>query len=243
MMIIINVTLLTSVTCLPCVSAVTLAVCFTQAWHSTFAVFAARQAAGVSCIQVLYITENTSETRLANAGVGVGVDWKAGTMNTPVCWRRETVQEIKLRMEKTLLVSFQYAAEPESHSLVSITGIANLLVTKSPCPPRMAGTGETLVTRWVAVPLDAGTSLARLAAWFHPVSQPLSVAPQSSWTWRALVMPGSQVLELSVDVEITEASMEAGAVTASGAELQCRKAARSWCLLWHSCTENRHRWI
>lgn len=75
--------LLTSVTRLPCISTVTLAVGLAQARHSTFAMFTARQTAGVSCVLVLLITEYASETRLAAAGVGVGVDWKAGTMDTP----------------------------------------------------------------------------------------------------------------------------------------------------------------
>lgn len=110
------------------------------------------------------------------------------------------------------------------NTLISITGIADLLVTQSPCPTGMAGTGETLVTRWVAVALDAGTSLARLAARLHPISQPLSIGLRIPWAWRALVMPGSQILELSVDVEVTETSVEAGAVTASRAELQSREA-------------------
>lgn len=74
---------LTSVTRLSCISTVTLAVSLAQARHSTFAMFTARQTAGVSCILVLLITEYTSKTRLATTGVGVGVDWKAGTMNTP----------------------------------------------------------------------------------------------------------------------------------------------------------------
>lgn len=74
---------LTSVAGLPCISTVTLAVCLAQARHSTFPVFTARQTAGISCILVLLITEYTRKTRLAAAGVRVGVDWKAGTMDTP----------------------------------------------------------------------------------------------------------------------------------------------------------------
>lgn len=74
---------LTSVTRLSCISTVTLAVSLAQARHSTFAMFTARQTAGVSCILVLLITEYPSKTRLAATGVGVGVDWKAGTMDTP----------------------------------------------------------------------------------------------------------------------------------------------------------------
>lgn len=45
--------------------------------------FTARQTAGVSRILVLLITEHASKTRLAATGVGVGVDWKAGTVDTP----------------------------------------------------------------------------------------------------------------------------------------------------------------
>lgn len=74
---------LTSVARLSCVSTVTLAVCLAQAWHSTLSVFTARQTAGISCILVLLITEYARKTGLAAAGVGVGVDWKAGAMDTP----------------------------------------------------------------------------------------------------------------------------------------------------------------
>lgn len=45
--------------------------------------FTARQTAGVSCVLVLLITEYAREARLAAAGVGVGVNWNAGTMDTP----------------------------------------------------------------------------------------------------------------------------------------------------------------
>lgn len=74
---------LTSVTCISCISTVTLAVCLAQARHSTFAMFTARHTAGVGSILVLLITEYTSKTRLTATGVRVGVDWKAGTMDTP----------------------------------------------------------------------------------------------------------------------------------------------------------------
>lgn len=74
---------LTSVTCVSCISTVTLAVCLAQARHSTFPVFTARRTTGIGCILVLLITEHTRKTRLAAAGVRVGVDRKAGTMDTP----------------------------------------------------------------------------------------------------------------------------------------------------------------
>lgn len=51
--------------------------------------FAAGQAAGIRCILVLLITEDTSKARLAAAGVRVRVDWDAGAMDTPVGWKRE----------------------------------------------------------------------------------------------------------------------------------------------------------
>lgn len=87
---------LTSITRLSCVSAVTLAVCFTQARHSAFAMFTAGLTAGVRCILVLLVTENAHKSRLAAAGVGVGVDWKTGTMDTPVAWRKEGQLKVKM---------------------------------------------------------------------------------------------------------------------------------------------------
>lgn len=86
---------LTSVACLSCVATVTLAVHFAQAWHSTFAMFAAGQATGAGRILVLLITKYASKARLAAAGVGVGVDREAGTMNTPAVWRRRDRTENK----------------------------------------------------------------------------------------------------------------------------------------------------
>lgn len=65
------------------ISAVTLAVCFSQSGHSAFAVFAARQAAGIARFPVLLVTENAAEPGLAAAGVRVGVDGQAGAVNTP----------------------------------------------------------------------------------------------------------------------------------------------------------------
>lgn len=59
------------------------------------------------------------------------------------------------------------------HSLVAFTGVVDLLVTQRPRPARVAGAGEAPVAGRVAVALNAGPSLAGLAAWFHPVAQPL----------------------------------------------------------------------
>lgn len=90
-----------------------------------------------------------------------------------------------------------------------------MLVTQSTRPPRVAGAREATVTRRVAIALNADASLTRLAARFHPVTQPLSAAKQSPRTQSFRLQPGSQVLELPVDVEVTEAAMEAGAVPTS----------------------------
>lgn len=76
--------MLTSVARLSCISTAALAVGFAQARHATLSVFTARQAAGVGGIPVLLVTEDASETGLAAAGVGIRVDWEAGTVDTPV---------------------------------------------------------------------------------------------------------------------------------------------------------------
>lgn len=86
---------LTSFTCLADVAAVTLAVCLPQAWHPTLAMFTVREATGIGAILVLLITQNTRMTRLAAAGVGVRVDWKAGAMDTP-----EDGDTSKVKIEK-----------------------------------------------------------------------------------------------------------------------------------------------
>ena len=91
-----------------------------------------------------------------------------------------------------------------------------MLVTQCPRPARVAGAGEAAMPCWVAVTLDAGTSLARLAAWLHPVAQPLSGgALCSPRAWSPWPQPGPQVLELPVDVQVTEAAVEAGAVAST----------------------------
>lgn len=58
--------------------------------------------------------------------------------------------------------------------LVAITGVADLLVTHSSRPARVTSTSEATVTSRVAFTLDTGASLTGLAAWLHPVAQPLS---------------------------------------------------------------------
>lgn len=91
-----------------------------------------------------------------------------------------------------------------------------MLVTQRPCPAWVAGAGEATVPRHMAVTLDTGTSLAGLAPWLHPLAQPLSgSALCRTGACCPRPQPGSQVLELPVDVQITEAAMEAGAVTSS----------------------------
>lgn len=78
----------------------------------------------------------------------------------------------------------------------------------------MAGAGEASMSRRVAVALDAGPSLTGLAAWLHPLAQPLSAGALCRCGAQSpRAQPGPQVLELPVDVQVTEAAVEAGAVT------------------------------
>lgn len=102
----------------------------------------------------------------------------------------------------------------KNHSLVAITGVVNLLVTECPRPARVAGTREATMPRRVAVTLDAGSSLTGLAAWLHPLAQPPSVGALCSLRART-PQPSPQILELPIDVKVTEAAMEAGAVTST----------------------------
>lgn len=74
---------LTSVTCLSCVAAEALTVGLAQARHSTLPVLAAEQAARVGCVLLLFVAQDAREAGLAAAGVGVGVDGNAGSMNAP----------------------------------------------------------------------------------------------------------------------------------------------------------------
>lgn len=110
----------------------------------------------------------------------------------------------------------RHSETQNNHSLVPITWIVDLLVTQRPCPAWVAGAGEATVPRRVAVTLDTGTSLAGLAARLHSLAQPLSGGALchtgACCPWP---QPGRQVLELSVDVQVTEAAMEAGTVTSS----------------------------
>lgn len=103
--------------------------------------------------------------------------------------------------------------ETVKHLLVAITRVVDLLVTQCPCPARVAGAGETTMPCWVAVTLDAGASLAGLASWLHPLAQPLSggaqCTPRIHCSW---FQPSRQILELSIDVEVTEAAVKAGAI-------------------------------
>lgn len=80
----------------------------------------------------------------------------------------------------------------------------------------MAGAGEAAMPRRVAVTLDAGASLAGLAARLHPVAQPLSGGALCRPGARSpRPQPGAQVLELPVDVQVTEAAVEAGAIASA----------------------------
>ena len=95
--------------------------------------FAARQTAGVSCVLVLLIAEHAGKTRLAATGVRVGVDWKAGAMNTP------EDEEGSDRKDKDVDRYIVTPSHTHSHrgtqttcikySLVAITGVVDLLVT------------------------------------------------------------------------------------------------------------------
>lgn len=102
------------------------------------------------------------------------------------------------------------------HPLVAITGVVDLLVTQCPRPARVARAGEASVARRVAVALQAGGSLTGLTAWLHPLAQPLPVGVLSCGGAGG---PGPQascqVLELPVDVQVTEAAMETSAVASS----------------------------
>lgn len=97
------------------------------------------------------------------------------------------------------------------HSLVAITGVVDLLVTQCPCPAWMAGAGETPMPCWVAVTLDTDASLAGLAAWLHPVTQP----PSGGALCSPRPQPSCQVLELPVNVQVTQAAMEAASVASA----------------------------
>lgn len=106
--------------------------------------------------------------------------------------------------------------QTNKHSLVAITGIVDLLVTHCSRPARVAGAGKATMPCWVAVTLDTGASLAGLAAWLHPVAQPLSGGALCCPRARSpRPQPGTKVLELPVDVQITETTMEAGAVSST----------------------------
>lgn len=103
----------------------------------------------------------------------------------------------------------------QMHPLVAITGVVDLLVTQRARPARVARAGEASMPSRVTVTLQAGGSLARLAAWLHPLAQPLSAGALSPGP-----QSGCQVLELPVDVQITEAAMKTSAVASSWAVLQ-----------------------
>lgn len=101
-------------------------------------------------------------------------------------------------------------------ALVAITGVADLLVTQCSCPARVAGAGEATMPCWVAVTLDADASLAGLAAWFYPLAQPLSGGALCHLrAWSPWLQPSTEVLELPIDVQITEAAMKAGAIAST----------------------------
>lgn len=127
----------------------------------------------------------------------------------------------------------------EHRSLVSVAGVVDLLVAQRPRPAGVAGAAEASVARWVAVTLDAGAPLAGLAAWLHPLAQPLSAgALLRGGTCRPWCsQPSPQVLQLSVDVQVAQAAVEAGAVPTSGAVLQGGEAARGRGALWHTWSE------
>lgn len=131
---------------------------------------------------------------------------------------------MSINLNQTLLLVQYCAACSLQCSLVAVTGVVDLLVTQRPRPAWMAGAGEAAMPCWVAVALETGASLAGLAAWLHPLAQPLSggalcgprpCCPRSQ--------PCPQVLELPIDVEVTEAAVEAGAIASSRAMLQGRE--------------------
>lgn len=103
------------------------------------------------------------------------------------------------------------------HLLVAIAGVVDLLVTEWTRPAWVARAGEASMPRRVAVPLQAGGPLTRLTAWLHPLAQPLPGGALSRCQAGSRPGPqsGCQVLELPVDVQITEAAMETGAVAPS----------------------------
>lgn len=94
------------------------------------------------------------------------------------------------------------------HSLVAVTGVVDLSVAQGPRPARVAGAGEAPVAGGVAVTLDTGAPLTRLAARLHPLAQPLSAGALRV----GRPQPRAQVLELPVDVEISHAAVEARSV-------------------------------
>lgn len=203
---------LTSFTRLAGVAAVTLTVRLPQARNPALAVFTMREATGIGTILVLLIAQNTRMTRLAAAGVGVRVDWKAGAMDTP-----EDGDTGKVNMEKR----FKKKKKHKKHILVAITGVVDLLVTQCSRPARVACAGEAPMPCGVTVTLEAGASLTRLATWLQSLAQPLPAAALSTGrTTCPRPQSSCQVLELPIDVQVTEAAVETSAVASSCAVLQ-----------------------
>lgn len=102
------------------------------------------------------------------------------------------------------------------HPLVAIAGVVDLLVAQCARPARVARAGEASVPCRVTVTLQAGGSLTRLTPWLHPLAQPL---PGGALSRRRAGGPGPQsscqVLELPIDVQVTEAAMETSTVASS----------------------------
>lgn len=205
---------LTSITRLSRVAAVALAVRLPQARHPAPPVSAVGDAAGVSSVPVLVLTQDSRMTRLAAAGVGEGVDGETGAVDTPGGGETGPVK-VETHFEPS---------RPRRHSphpLVAVTGVVDLLVAQRPRPAGVARAREAPMPCGVTVSLEAGASLTRLAARLHPLAQPLPGAAPGGGRPGCPRSPSScQVLQLPVDVQVTQAAVETGTVASCCPVLQ-----------------------
>lgn len=80
--------------------------------------------------------------------------------------------------------------------LVPVTRVVDLLVTQLTGPPCLTLTAEGRVSSGMALAMSAHTPLAWLAAWHHPLLQ----------------QELGEVLQLVIDVEVSDTAMETRAI-------------------------------